>query len=162
MDNNTKIELTAEELEILRSKPELAEELVRRAFNRAAHREHKLYREAVEMFTATHRAQIDKGAEKYPEPLNPDSWTMHQLIDHSMQEVADQVNYLTALKIKLDDSAAGYELKHKVCKEIVKLSTDYRNGRINAEYIAERVLELSEGLSKASANGFLGKTPTKL
>lgn len=41
--------------------------------------------------------QILKGAETYPEPFNPDSWTEEQLYEHAMQELADAQNYNTGM-----------------------------------------------------------------
>lgn len=64
---------------------------------------HPLYAKAAQAWLDTHRRQIEKGAEKYPEPLNHKSWTAAELIDHARQENVDQNNYLTALDLKIHE-----------------------------------------------------------
>ncbi len=48
------------------------------------------------------RKQILKGLSKYPEPLNDDSWTIIETIDHMIEELIDALHYVTMLKIKLE------------------------------------------------------------
>jgi lipopolysaccharide biosynthesis regulator YciM len=55
---------------------------------------YKTVKEKVEHFALQ---QILKGAETYPEPFNPDSWTEEQLYEHTMQELADAQNYSTGM-----------------------------------------------------------------
>jgi hypothetical protein len=64
------------------------------------HKNHPLYIDAQNFWNDVQRQQIMKGMEKYPEPLNPESWTFEQLIEHAMQENVDQAHYLTALREK--------------------------------------------------------------
>jgi hypothetical protein len=64
------------------------------------HLNHPLYIDAQNFWNDVQRQQIIKGMEKYPEPLNPQSWTFEQLIEHAMQENVDQAHYLTALREK--------------------------------------------------------------
>jgi len=59
-----------------------------------------LYKTAREQWLRVHFEQIAKGAAKYPEPLNPESWTQLQLIEHAMQENIDQFHYLCAAREK--------------------------------------------------------------
>lgn len=47
------------------------------------------------------RRQVAYGLDKYPEPLNADTWTIIETIDHIISETADKLHYLTMLKIKL-------------------------------------------------------------
>lgn len=62
-----------------------------------------VYREARDDWMIVQEEQIRKGAEKYPEPLNPASWTGEQLVRHGMQEVVDLTHYLTAMKFKFQE-----------------------------------------------------------
>jgi hypothetical protein len=62
-------------------------------------------------FTQTQQEQIKKGAEKYPEPFNPHSWTPKELLQHGLQEAVDLTTYLVGL----------YELLESQEKEIERL-----------------------------------------
>ena len=55
------------------------------------------YQSALDAFTATQKEQINKGAQKYPEPFNPLSWSPDALLQHAMEEAVDLVHYLTGL-----------------------------------------------------------------
>lgn len=57
-----------------------------------------LTREAI---LGAQRRQVAYGLDKYPEPLNADTWTIIETIDHIISETADKLHYLTMLKIKL-------------------------------------------------------------
>ncbi len=64
---------------------------------RAKHFNHPFYQTVKENVEKFRMSQIEKGAETYPEPFNPDSWTEEQLYEHSMQELADAQNYNTGM-----------------------------------------------------------------
>ena len=51
-------------------------------------------------------AQIAYGLKKYPEPLNQDTWSMLETIDHIMDEFTDAMHYLEMLKMKLEKEEA--------------------------------------------------------
>ncbi|UVI31194.1 hypothetical protein [Paenibacillus spongiae] len=74
-----------------------------------------IYGKALAYFQEVQKQQIEKGRQKYPEPLNPASWTELELIDHAMQEAVDQVHYLTALRIKVLERQA--EMIEMIAKE---------------------------------------------
>lgn len=57
------------------------------------HRHHPFYQGARAYWEVMQREQIDKGAGKYPEPLNPFSWSGRQLVEHAFQENVDQAHY---------------------------------------------------------------------
>jgi hypothetical protein len=63
---------------------------------------HPLYFDAHSRFLRNRSIQFDKAAAKYPEPLNPDNWTVDQLADHAAQEMVDLLHYLEAIKEKAD------------------------------------------------------------
>ena len=46
------------------------------------HLNNELYQDARKLWSGVQVQQIVKGAEKYPEPLNPESWSMAELIMH--------------------------------------------------------------------------------
>jgi len=58
---------------------------------------HPLYNDAHATWVSEQHNQIAKGAEKYPEPLNPASWTFEELFRHAVQENVDQMHYLQAM-----------------------------------------------------------------
>lgn len=47
------------------------------------------------------RKQVGYGLDKYPEPLNADSWTAIETIDHIIEETIDKLHYLVMLQQKL-------------------------------------------------------------
>lgn len=66
------------------------------------HFANKVYKQAANITAEIRRDQIIKGAGKYPEPLNPDSWSAEQLIRHGLEENIDQQHYLVALLDKVE------------------------------------------------------------
>jgi hypothetical protein len=88
--------LEPEELEELLSKPGLMAKVEH-------HLSNQLYKDANFAWQRTQVKQIIKGAEKYPEPLNPFSWTGTELVEHALQESVDQVHYLTGLLAQIKE-----------------------------------------------------------
>lgn len=103
-------ELMTPELLAALQQPGAKEILDQWAANTLAHHKHPLYKEATNYWLETQAGQINKGAAKYPEPLNPSSWSFKELLDHAMQENVDQVHYITALRTKADVIAHDLEL----------------------------------------------------
>ena len=60
-----------------------------------------IYRSAKEAILKAQRKQVGYGLDKYPEPLNADSWTVIETIDHIIEESVDKLHYLTMLREKL-------------------------------------------------------------
>lgn len=50
------------------------------------------------------RKQVAYGLDKYPEPLNPNTWTIGETVEHIMDESIDRLHYLIMLRIKLEQS----------------------------------------------------------
>jgi hypothetical protein len=48
------------------------------------------------------RKQVGYGLDKYPEPLNPNTWTITETVEHIMDESIDRLHYLVMLRIKLE------------------------------------------------------------
>lgn len=65
--------------------------------NQKKHLDSRFYKEAENYRECVRVDQILKGAEKYPEPLNPRSWSVQQLVEHATQENVDQFHYIYAL-----------------------------------------------------------------
>lgn len=61
---------------------------------------HPLYKSAHDRFMRAEEQQNIKAAAKYPEPLNPASWSAEELGDHYAQESVDQGRYVEALVAK--------------------------------------------------------------
>lgn len=60
-----------------------------------------IYRETRGAMLDAQRRQVAYGLAKYPEPLNADTWTIIETIDHIISETVDKLHYLTTLKHKL-------------------------------------------------------------
>ena len=48
--------------------------------------------------------QVAYGIDKYPEPLNPNTWSIFETVEHIMDESIDKLHYLIMLRIKLEQS----------------------------------------------------------
>lgn len=67
--------------------------------------ETEIYRKAKEEILKAQRKQVAYGIDKYPEPLNADSWSTVETIEHIIDETIDKLHYLVMLKIKLEREA---------------------------------------------------------
>lgn len=120
MSNDIKDHMTPELLAALQE-PGAKEILDKWAADTLAHHKNPLYTEARNYWLKTQAAQINKGAVKYQEPLNPASWTFEQLLDHTMQENVDQVHYIMALRTKADGLARELELGRMASNALMSL-----------------------------------------
>lgn len=80
----------------------------------------------------TQLMQILKGVHKYPEPLNHESWTFTELVDHAYQENVDQAHYLSALQLK----ANQYEQK---IQDLTDKANYWRNKYRAQKYITDEL-----------------------
>jgi hypothetical protein len=48
--------------------------------------------------------QVAYGLDKYPEPLNPNTWNINETVDHILDESMDKLHYLVMLRIKLEQA----------------------------------------------------------
>ena len=71
-----------------------------------------IYREVRDLLNAQ-RNQVGYGMTKYPELLNPMSWSMVETLDHKIQEQVDALHYSVMLKQQI--------IKHLEDKKIEKL-----------------------------------------
>jgi hypothetical protein len=65
----------------------------------------EIYKRAKEQILKAQRKQVAYGLDKYPEPLNADTWTMLESIDHILDETIDKIHYLVMLRIQLEKQA---------------------------------------------------------
>jgi hypothetical protein len=80
------------------------------------------YKKALQLFTRTQEAQIQKGLAKYPEPFNPHSWSPDELLNHALEETVDLTHYLVGLKELLDAKDKEIEdLKYLLAQEKAKV-----------------------------------------
>lgn len=83
-----------------------------------------IYKEVQDHILNAQRRQVAYGLDKYPEPLNKDSWSSSETIDHIIEETIDQLHYLVMLKMKLDAFAKNEELMLKQMKAYCENDTE--------------------------------------
>lgn len=85
------------------------------------------------------RKQIAYGLDKYPEPLNPNTWSIDETIDHIMDESIDKLHYLVMLRIKLEQLLAVCKDTNVVFRRVatrIEAITDMINDTItNMDYL---------------------------
>jgi hypothetical protein len=64
--------------------------------------ENEIYRKAKVSILNAQRKQVGYGLDKYPEPLNSNTWDTIETIDHIIEESIDKLHYLVMLRIKLE------------------------------------------------------------
>jgi hypothetical protein len=92
--------------------------------NEERHLNHPFYKKVDEVTDQVKVEQILKGANKYKEPFNPDSWTNKELVWHQLQELRDAQVYSVGLLDRLEKQDAAY-------KNLLK---DYEAAKQEAEY----------------------------
>lgn len=75
------------------------------------------YEKSLNRFKDTQWQQIQKGADKYPEPFNPSSWTADALLQHAMEEAVDLVHYLNGLHEKIKASEQEIRRLNDIIKD---------------------------------------------
>ena len=78
--------------------PKASEEDVHKAIQN-----NDIYRNVQQRLLGVQHKQVAYGLDKYPEPLNQDTWSQIETIDHILDETIDQAHYLMMLKIKLEE-----------------------------------------------------------
>lgn len=76
--------------------PSVSQEEIERTIS-----ENRIYSEVRNLMFSVQNKQVGYGLEKYPEPLNADTWSTIETIDHILEETVDKLHYLVMLKIKL-------------------------------------------------------------
>jgi hypothetical protein len=100
-----------------KAEPKASEELVNKTIS-----ETEIYRRAKLAILQAQQRQVGYGIDKYPEPLNANTWSTIETIDHIIEESIDKLHYLVMLRIKLEQDVIkdNVELKTAV-DEINKL-----------------------------------------
>jgi hypothetical protein len=69
----------------------------------------EIYRRTRVHLNKIQRKQVAYGMQKYPEPLNADTWSTIETIDHIIDESMDKLHYLVMLRIKLEQTTLKEE-----------------------------------------------------
>jgi hypothetical protein len=64
-------------------------------------------RESIHKMLKAQRKQVAYGIDKYPEPLNANTWSIDETVEHIMDESIDKLHYLIMLRIKLEQLLAS-------------------------------------------------------
>lgn len=64
--------------------------------------ETEIYRKAKLAILQAQKKQVAYGIDKYPEPLNSNTWSTLETIDHIIDESIDKLHYLVMLRIKME------------------------------------------------------------
>lgn len=62
----------------------------------------EIYRRAKELILNAQKEQVAYGIDKYPEPLNADSWSIKETLEHKLSESVDRLHYDVMLVIQLE------------------------------------------------------------
>lgn len=65
----------------------------------------EIYQRTQRAILSAQHKQVAYGLDKYPEPLNADTWSHIETIDHIIDESIDKLHYLMMLRIKLERDA---------------------------------------------------------
>src|SRR5690606_17706252 len=87
---------------IPKTEPKASDELVEETI-----RNTEIYRRAQLHILEAQRRQVAYGLDKYPEPLNANTWDILETIDHITDESIDKLHYLIMLRIKLEQLLIG-------------------------------------------------------
>lgn len=108
--NNLEKQLPAELVLLIKTNKDAGEAVKGYIDNMVRHHSNPLYAEARKIFLTTQQEQIDKGAKKYPETFDPRSWTVDELVDHTMMELVDGIHYITGIQSKARDMRITVQL----------------------------------------------------
>lgn len=110
------------------------------------HLNHPFYKKVDEITAEVAKGQILKGAAKYDEPFNPDSWTGEELGNHALEELRDGQVYVVGMVEKIK----GLEEKNGYLKE--RLNNQNADMYIHLRHEIKELkmrLEESNGLTKS-------------
>ena len=71
--------------------------------NLLKHFNHPFYQKVDQITDEVKLMQIRKGAEKYPEPFTPSSWTGKELAVHALQELRDGQVYVVGMLERIEE-----------------------------------------------------------
>lgn len=79
------------------------------------------------------RKQVAYGTEKYPEPLNANTWSIVETIDHAIDESIDKLHYLIMLRIKFEQD----EIDNSTIEIIEKIDNMIDSNIASLHYLSE-------------------------
>lgn len=92
-----------------KEEPKASKELVEKTIE-----ETQIYHEAKNyILKHAQPKQVAYGLDKYPEPLNANTWSTIETIDHIIDESVDKLHYLVMLRIKLEKQLDEKQLDEK-------------------------------------------------
>lgn len=77
--------------------------------NLTKHIHHPFYKKVDKLVEDVRMMQLRKGAEKYPEPFTPSSWTGKELAIHALQELRDGQVYVVGMLERIE----GLEMENR-------------------------------------------------
>lgn len=101
--------------------PKASEELVNNTIA-----ETEIYRKAKLAILQAQKKQVAYGLDKYPEPLNPNTWDILETIDHIIEESVDRLHYLVMLRIKMEQQLVGVK-EDDISSKFVKAMDEFGN-----------------------------------
>lgn len=93
------------------------------------HFNNPFYKEVDDFVKETKEQQILKGAEKYPEPFDPDSWSIEELAVHGMQELRDAQVYITGMRDRMRKQNKRINDLLRMNRELMAENAELRNGK---------------------------------
>ena len=87
--------------------------------NLTKHIHHPFYKKVDKLVEDVRMMQLRKGAEKYPEPFNPSSWTGKGLAIHALQELRDGQVYVVGMLERIEELEAHASQASKRIRELI-------------------------------------------
>ncbi|MCF3942183.1 hypothetical protein [Oceanobacillus alkalisoli] len=99
--------------------------------NLIKHIYHPFYKKVDKLVDDVRLMQLQKGAEKYPEPFTPSNWTGKELAIHALQELRDGQVYVVGLYElieELEDELRDWKYMFHLLKSDHELDENFRTG----------------------------------
>lgn len=84
-------------------KPCTCKDCLAAAERKNKHENHWFYKTARAVWLSVQNKQIQKGAEKYPNPFDPGEWSNDELANHALEENVDQAHYIVGMKQRMNE-----------------------------------------------------------
>ncbi|WP_405103113.1 hypothetical protein [Oceanobacillus sp. FSL H7-0719] len=92
--------------------------------NLAKHIYHPFYKKVDKLVDDVRLMQLRKGAEKYPEPFTPSSWTGKELAIHALQELRDGQVYVVGMLERIEELEKDNKRYREALQEIKNKAKD--------------------------------------
>ncbi|MCG5104416.1 hypothetical protein [Oceanobacillus alkalisoli] len=87
--------------------------------NLIKHIYHPFYKKVDKLVDDVRLMQLQKGAEKYPEPFTPSNWTGKELAIHALQELRDGQVYVVGLLERIEELETHSSQVSKRIRELI-------------------------------------------